>query len=401
MPNFAYNVLDTRGRRQRGFEHSVSAGALTASLEERGFFVVDVTEAAAGATGSGKRFEPGKRREVMEVTRAMAALLPTGMPLSQALLASANVASGSVRDAVSEIRSSVERGDTLSAALSRHPALFPPIYIGLVRAGERSGDLDSAFGRLSAQLEREEQLRGKVLSAAIYPLLLAVAGSIAIAVLLLFVLPRFVELLEGSGAQLPASTAALLWVSATMRQYWPVLLAIPVGVLIVGAWIGSTEEGKRFGSRLLLSLPLAGTLRRYSLAARFSRLLGVLLGGGAPLLDALDDTIESIVDPVSRDDVTRIRARVREGSSLRTAVSESAVFPLLLSQLIGVGEDSGQLREFLVKAAEIFEERTERTTQRLAALSEPAMIVVFGVIVAFVALSLLQAIYGINAGSFR
>ena len=128
---------------------------------------------------------------------------------------------------------------------------------------------------------------------------------------------------------------------------------------------------------------------------------GVLLGGGAPLLTALDDTVESIGDPIAREDVVRIRTSVREGASLRQAISDGALFPPLLAQLVAVGEESGRLREFLLKAADIFEDRTERSTQRLATLAEPAMIVVFGIIVAFVALSLLQAIYGINAGSFR
>jgi type II secretory pathway component PulF len=151
----------------------------------------------------------------------------------------------------------------------------------------------------------------------------------------------------------------------------------------------------------LLAIPLVNTLRRYALAARFARLVGVLLGGGAPLLTALDDTVESLGDPVARKDVGRIRTVVREGSSLRAAVAQSPIFPPLLAQLIGVGEEAGRLREFLLKAAEIFEERTERATQRLATLAEPAMIVMFGAVVATIALSLLQAIYGINAGSFR
>jgi type II secretory pathway component PulF len=150
----------------------------------------------------------------------------------------------------------------------------------------------------------------------------------------------------------------------------------------------------------MLALPLVSTLRKYALAARFSRLVGVLIGGGAPLLTALDDTVESLTDPIARDHAERIRTRVREGGSLRAAIAESPVFPPLLSQLIGVGEEAGRLREFLLKAADIFEERTERATQRLATIAEPAMIVLFGAVVAFIALSLLQAIYGINAQSF-
>jgi type II secretory pathway component PulF len=193
----------------------------------------------------------------------------------------------------------------------------------------------------------------------------------------------------------------LLAVSAGLHRAWPVLLLLPFLIAAFAAWVANTDDGRRTWSRILLALPGVATLRRYALAGRFARLVGVLLGGGAPLLAALDDTIESIGDPVARDDAVRIRTRVREGSSLRAAVSEGTLFPPLLAQLIGVGEDAGQLKIFLMKAADIFEERTERATQRLATLAEPAMIIVFGAIVAFVALSLLQAIYGINANSFK
>jgi type II secretory pathway component PulF len=400
MPTYAYQAVDGSGKRLRGNAQAVSSGALTRTLEERGLFVLDVAESAEGAAGR-RGFRFGRRREVLEVTRAMAALLPVGMPLAQALNAASGVAGGDVRAALQEIRGRVERGETLSAALASHGKLFPPLYVGLVRAGERSGDLDSAFRRLSDQLERDEQLRGKVLSASIYPMLLATAGSIAVTVLLFFVLPRFVTLLEGSGATLPKSTATLLAFSAVLHRAWPVLLLVPFVIAAFAAWVANSDEGRRVWSRVLLSIPGVSTLRRYALAGRFARLVGVLLGGGAPLLSALDDTIESIGDPIARDDAVRIRTRVREGTSLRGAVSESSLFPPMLSQLIGVGEDAGQLQVFLMKAADIFEERTERATQRLATLAEPAMIVVFGAIVAFVALSLLQAIYGINANSFK
>ncbi len=400
MPTYAYQAVDGSGKRLRGQAQAVSTGALTRTLEERGLLVLDVAESSdAEASRGGFRF--GRRREVLEVTRAMAALLPVGMPLAQALNAASGVASGDVRAALQEVRGRVERGETLSAALAHHRNLFPPIYVGLVRAGEKSGDIDSSFARLADQLERDEQLRGKVLSAAIYPILLAVAGTTAVTVLLFFVLPRFVTLLEGSGAQLPKSTSTLLAISSAMHRAWPLLFLIPLFIAAFGAWVTNTDEGRRVWSAVMLALPGVRTLRRYALAGRFARLAGVLLGGGAPLLTALDDTIDSLGDPTARDDAMRIRTRVREGSSLRAAVAESTLFPPMLAQLIGVGEDAGQLKVFLMKAADIFEERTERATQRLATLAEPAMIVIFGAIVAFVALSLLQAIYGINANSFK
>lgn len=400
MPTYAYQAVDGSGKRQRGQAQAVSSGALTRTLEQRGLFVIELAE--SGDAGDKTRgFRLGRRREVLEVTRAMAALLPVGMPLAQALNAASGVASGDVRAALQEVRARVERGDTLSAALAEHRRLFSPLYVGLVRAGEKSGDIDASFARLADQLERDENLRGKILSAAIYPMLLATAGSIAVTVLLFFVLPRFVTLLEGSGAKLPASTSALLAFSAALHRFWPVLLLIPLFIAAFAAWVANTDEGRRAWARVMLTLPGVSTLRRYALAGRFARLVGVLLGGGAPLLNALDDTIESIGDPIARDDAVRIRTSVREGSSLRAAVAEGTLFPPMLAQLIGVGEDAGQLKVFLSKAADIFEERTERATQRLATFLEPAMIVMFGAIVAFVALSLLQAIYGINANSFK
>lgn len=402
MPTFGYRAVDGGGKRTRGVANATSAVALTRTLEERGLLVLQVAEATAKeAAGGGGFFKFGARREVLEVTRALAALLPVGMPLARALDAASGVAVGEVKAAVQDIRERVERGDTMSTALASHPTLFSPLYIGLVRAGERSGDLDAAFARLATQLERDELLRGRITSAAIYPLILATVGTSAILVLMFFVLPRFATLLEGSGAKLPASTSIMLGVSHGLRRFWPVLLVFPAIGAVTATWVRTTVEGKRAWAQALLAIPAVRTLRRYALSARFARLVGVLLGGGAPLLTALDDTVESLADPIARDDAIRIRTRVREGSSLRAAVAEGTLFPPLLSQLIGVGEDAGELRIFLIKAAEIFEERTERATQRVATLAEPAMIVVFGVIVAFVALSLLQAIYGINADSFK
>ncbi|MDQ8165659.1 MAG: type II secretion system F family protein [Gemmatimonadota bacterium] len=399
MPTFAYDAVDGTGRRQRGLLSAESAGALSKSLEDRGLLVLNVDESAPGA--GTKWWRPGRKREVLEFTRAMSALLPVGMPLSKALDAATGVTSGDVAETIRDVRSRVERGVPLADALGEHRSFFDPLYAGIVRAGERSGDLDTAFTRLAEQLEREEELRARIISASIYPLLLAAAGTLAVTVLMLFVLPRFVVLLEGSGATLPATTRALLTVTAGMRKAWPVFALLPFVGAALFAWVRNTAEGRRAWATVLLRTPLVRTLRQYALSARFARLLGVLLAGGAPLLPAIDDTMESVGDPVAKDEIARIRALVREGSSMRAALSTSTLFSPLLAQLVGVGEEAGQLRTFLIKSADIFEERTERATQRLAALAEPAMIVVFGAIVAFVALSLLQAIYGINASSFR
>jgi len=261
MPNFAYQAVDSAGRAKNGEATAVSVGALTKSLEERGLLVLDVSETRAGGAKASKGFRFGRRREILEVTRALSSLLPVGMPLAQALQAASNVATGDVRAAVLEVKARVERGDTLSTALAEHPSLFPPLVVGLVRAGERSGDIDSAFARLAAQLERDEALRAKILSASIYPLLLATAGTLAVSVLLFFVLPKFVTLLQGSGAKLPSSTSTLLALSAFLHKIWPLLAMLPFVLAGIFAWMRNSEEGRRFASRAMLSIPAVNTLR--------------------------------------------------------------------------------------------------------------------------------------------
>lgn len=402
MPTFAYQAVDAAGKRSKGVSAASSSAALTRTLEESGLMVLEVAESKAEAGAKKKSFGFGShRREVLEFTRAMGSLLPVGMPLATALSAASGVCTGEVQAAVTDIKERVERGNTISSALTEHPRFFSPLYIGLVRAGERSGDLDQSFSRLAVQLEKDEAMSAKITSAMIYPIILAVAGTGAVLVLMLLVIPKFVDLLKGNGSQLPASTAAVMAISGFLRHFWYVLALIPVGIAFFVSWVKRTDEGKRFMAKVMLAVPAMRTLRQYSLAGRFARLMGVLLGGGAPLLTALDDTVDSTTDPIAKDDVIRVRARVREGISLRAAVAEGGLHPPLLAQLIGVGEDAGELKIFLLKAAEIFEERTERATQRVSTLAEPVMILIFGGIVAFVALSLLQAIYGINASAMK
>ena len=401
MAPFIYRAVTASGKRVSGREEALSAQSLAQALGSRGLIVLDVAAGKNTTAPAKTGFRVRRSQGVLEITRAMAALLPAGLPLSRSLTAAGKTTSGPLTDAIESIRSRVERGDSLSAALSDHPEFFSPVYVGVIRAGERSGDLPGAFARLASQLERDQEIRNKLLSAAIYPILLGVAGGIAVVVLLLFVLPRFAELLQGAGAQLPRSTAMLLGFSALARRFWPLFLGIPIALVAAVVWAIQTPEGSRAYARLLLRVPVLSAFRRDVLAARFSRLVGVLLYGGAPLLNALEDAATSLGDPLAEDETRRIRTRVREGASLNGALAEGELFPEMLGQLVGVGEEAGRLQEFLDKAADIFEQATQRTMQRLVAIAEPLMIVVFGGMVGLVALSLLQAIYGINAGSFR
>ncbi|HYK10837.1 MAG TPA: type II secretion system F family protein [Gemmatimonadales bacterium] len=399
MTAFTFQAVDQTGRRVRGVEEAPSPAAITRTLEQRGLVVVEVKEGAERSTLGGFRF--GRHQAVLEVTRAVAALLQAGLPLARALSAASHVASPDVKPVVESVRERVARGESLANALAQHSTVFSPLFIGLVRAGERSGDLAGAFARLAEQLDREERLRSRLLSLSLYPLILATAGTAALIILAFFVLPRFAELLQSTGSTLPRSTAMVLATATFLRSTWPAFLAIGLVTPIGLAWSLRIDDGRRTLGKLLLRLPVIGSLRQQALSARVARLLGVLLSGGAPLLGALDDSRACLGDPLAQDHLERIRDQVREGTPLNKAIASSGLFHSLLAQLVAVGEESGRLREFCLKAAEIFEERTERAAQRLVTLLEPAMIVTFGVVVAFVALSVLQAIYGVNAGVLR
>jgi type II secretory pathway component PulF len=176
---------------------------------------------------------------------------------------------------------------------------------------------------------------------------------------------------------------------------------VPAAAIVGSFWVNTSEQGARSWASVLIAIPGIGALRRDILAARFARMTSVLLGGGAPVLSALDDAAASLADPLAQVEVSRVRARIREGATMHRALEDSELFPPLLAQLVALGEETGRLGEFLRKAAELFEQRTERATARLVALAEPVMIMVLGIVVGSVALSILQAIYGVNADSFR
>ncbi len=398
MPGFEFRTITAAGRRERAAAVAADATTLRLDLEARGLTVLDIRESDPANGARGRRISHAALEDAM---RALAALLPAGLPLARSLDAAASTAPPALAERLLDVRARVERGEPLAAAFAAHGDVLSPAAIGVIRAGERAGDLDAAFARLADQLERQGALRARLISAAIYPALLTVAGGAAVLVLLLFVLPRFADMLGGTGARLPTSTALLLAASSSAQRNWWVFPIAGVSLLMLGAWLRVTSEGRRAWARALLALPVVRTFRRELLAAESARLLAVLLRGGASLLSALDDAAASMSDPLAREALVRVRERVRAGSPLHSALGAEPVFPPLLASLVATGEEAGRVQDFLERSAQLFEQRTERGAQRLVALAEPAMIIGFGVVVGFVALSLLQAIYGINPASLR
>ena len=354
-------------------------------------------EARKGGGGGGFGF--GRRGAVLEFTRAVASLLPAGMPLARALGAGTTAAPESVRPALESVRSKVERGDGLASSLAEHPRLFSSLYVGMVRAGERVGPWTIPLHGSPNTWRRESELRSKLVSMSIYPLLWAWWGSPRSWFWSSLFYPVSPIFSSPPGRPFPLLRRRW-WVSprwfGPSGGFWP----FNRHLLPLLTWLRTTEQGRKDGGPGSDPSPAYRGWRRQHLAATFARMVGELVSGGAPLLLALDDARDCMTDSVAQEETDRIRTLVREGSSLNGAIAQGGLFPPVLTQLVALGEDAGRLADFLLKAAELLEKKTERALERLVALVEPAMIVGFGGIVAVVALALLQAIYGVNAGSF-
>ncbi len=402
MPPFAYRAATAAGRTVRGVEEAESPAALERVLGQRGLYPLEVAPATARTAGEGRRSGFRSRRgDVVEAVRYLAILMESGFPLDRALTSVARVvARKDVAAAVTDVRDRVRGGTRLDDALAQHPRIFPRFAVGMVRAGERGGHLAQALDRLSVQLEREQALRARLTSSLIYPAVMVVVGAVALAVLFIYVLPRFVTLLEDTGSALPASTALLLSIGSVVQRWWWAMMLAPVALALVVSAVRGTPEGRVGVDRALLAMPIVGPLRRRIASARLARTLSTLLGSGLPILPALEIAAGSQSDAAVAEEILRAREEVRAGDRLGASLRRGGVFPFLFVQMVEVGEEGGRLPDMLERAAAAMEGELERGLERLMRLVEPAMIVLFGGLIGFVALSLLQAIYGIQPEGF-
>lgn len=399
MPEFAYRAATPDGRIIRGVQEAASGPLLERQLCASGLLLLDVSAAPAGRrTGRGFR---SRRADVVEAVRYLATLIEAGFPLDRALgTTSRIVARRDVARALHAARERVRSGVELATAFDEQAQVFPRLAVGMIRAGERGGHLPEALDRLAGQLEREEALRSQVLSALFYPAIVAIVGAAALLVLVLYVLPRFVAVLAEAGAALPRSTGMLLATSTWLGRWWPLVLAGGGAAALGVAAYRRSASGRLVVDALLLRVPVLGALRQRLVAARFGRSLSSLLGSGLPILPALEMAASGLSDTAASRQVRKAREDVRAGMRLAQALDQGAAFPFLFVQMVDLGEASGRLVEMLDRAAVSAERDLQQGLERLVRLVEPVMIVVFGALAGFVALSLLQAIYGFRAGGF-
>lgn len=396
MPTFAYRAATPHGRTLHGREDAASAAALERTLSDRGLYLIEAAPSGDAARRPRQLFR-GRRADVVRAMRYLSTLTGAQFPLDRALGTTARVAArDDVAEALLAVRAHVRGGARLADAMAEHPHIFPRLAVGMVRAGERGGHLAQALSRVADQLDREQALRARLTSAALYPAVMLIAGGAAVAVLLVYVLPRLVEMLQESNVPIPRSTAVLLGGAQFVREWWlPLGVGGVVLILLVAAYRRS-DEGRLTTDALLLHVPILGALRRQIAAARLGRSLATLLAGGLPALSALDISAEALNDAAARDEVLAAREEVRAGGRLAAALARGRAFPFVFLQMVEVGEEGGRLHEMLERGAEAMEQDLERALERLVRLAEPALILLFGGAVGFFAMAMLQAIYGVR-----
>ena len=396
--SYRYRAAGPSGQIVEGVLQAPSRQRVLAELQRQHLYPVAVDEVAAGVA-EGRRRRVGRRAALTLWTRSTATLLGAGVPLDRALgFGGAHLGHEGLETALRDVRRAVRNGGALAEALGRHGRYFDPLYVATVSAGESTGALDAVFERLADHLEETGELRSQVRSALIYPVLMAVVTLLGTAVLLGFVVPRFADIMADVGGELPLTVRILMAASAVVTGWWWLWLGLLAAAsLALRRGLEQPATLRRWHAARL-ELPWIGEFERKYLTARFARTLGLLLRSGLPMLQALRIARASAGNLVFQEGVDRAAAAVAEGGHLASALG--GTLPPLAAQMLAVGEESGQLEALCLRVADAYDADVRRTLRTLVALVEPAMILVFGTLVGFVALAMLQAIYGINFTAF-
>lgn len=346
---------------------------------------------------SGRSWGRPGRAQLVLTTRQLATLVKAGMPLLRALrTVSDQLDPGSLRDVFASISADVESGVKLSDAFARYPRWFPRYYVNMVRAGELGGLLDQILTRLAELLEKQARLRHRVRSALMYPAFVMVAAFAILVILMVFVVPTFVSMFTELGSALPLPTQILVTTSALMRQWWWAFLLVCAAVPTLARAALATPGGRRAIDAASLRAPVFGSLVERLLVARFARTLGTLLAAGVPILSALE-TVRATMTNVIMDEALRdVEQSLKAGESLARPMEISGVFPPLVTRMIALGEETGQLDEMLIRVADSYEEEVEVQLAGLTQLLEPLLIVAVGGMVGFIVVAMFMPLLSLT-----
>ncbi|MCU1690890.1 MAG: Type fimbrial assembly protein PilC [Jatrophihabitantaceae bacterium] len=395
MPKYSYTAMEPTGVPARGVHRAPSREAAELALYDRELRDIRVVEKTSvlKLEVSAPRV---KRDELMHLSRQLGAFIQAGIPLIDAVHTIGQEAeNSSVRRMMDEVEAGLRGGDTLSDCFDRHPRAFPEFYRGILRSAELTGQLDTVLDRLAAYLERDLEARRKIKAAMIYPSIIAAMSLGTVILLAAFVLPRFEVFFESLNAELPLPTRLLLSVTRFITEYWWAIIAVIAATALAIAVALRFEAGRFLRDRMLLAMPVLGDAVQYALVERFSRILSSMVSAGVNLPEALRVATDSLRNLVYTRALSKVAMQLLEGEGLAKPLADSRLFPATASQMIRVGEQTGTLDIQLEATARYYEGELDYRIKKLTAMFEPAIILVMGVVVGFVAIALVSAMYGI------
>jgi type IV pilus assembly protein PilC len=397
MKKYKYSARTNEGAVERGEIEAKNRTDVVKMLQEKGLIVVNVEEKIS-ALSSFEEINIGgvPIDEKVVFMRQLATMMSSGLPLTQALeILAAQAKNPLFKRVLKEVMSDVEGGSSLSAAFKKHPGVFDDIVLNLIKAGEDSGKLEEVFLRLADELEHQRDFQGKVKSAMIYPIIIVIVIVAVVALVMIFMIPAVADIYNDFGGELPTMTKILIAMSDFTRHYWWVVL-IGLGGLVAGfKYYIESPGGRRVFDRLKLKMPIFAELFTKIQLAQFTQTLHLLIESGLPILDALDLVADSLGNIHFELSVKTASKEVERGSSLALPLSRSEQFPLIVSQMIGVGEETGRLDEVLEKMAEYYTNEVDMMTDNLTSIMEPVMLIVMGGVIAFIAVAVYTPLFSL------
>lgn len=390
MPGFNYTAINRNGKRVRSSLDASSIETAKSSLRGAGYTILDIKEQTTLNRDIEIPFLGNPKAKDMAVfCRQFVSILRAGVSVASVLaMLVQQTGNKKLRAAIREMQADVEKGESLATSMRRHPKIFPAILVNMVSAGEASGNLEESFRQMELYFERSKRTKSKVTSAMIYPCVLIVVMIVVLIVMMTKIIPNFLKTFEDMDAELPKLTQGVMAVCEWFESWWWVPLLVLVALIVGGVLFHRTDKGKHFFGWLARKTPVVGNLTVKTACATFCRTMEVLIGSGLTLTDSMDLAASNMGNIYYLEAIRDARALVAEGTPLRESLVRTGIFPAMVSNLVGVGEETGDLQSMMGKVADYYDEEVEEATKKLLNLMEPAIIIFMAVFVVIIVLAI-------------
>lgn len=399
MKRYNYKAKDRSGKLVKGEVEATGESGAAKLVRSKNLLVLSIKQAYESPFSIIRKLKDRiTPSDVATFTRQFATMVGAGLPITESLLILRSQSKGSMGKIVSQVLADVEGGESMSKAFTKHPQVFSPTYIALVKSGEVGGVLDTVLIRLADSLEKQQEFKGKVKGALIYPMIIIIGMVIVAFIMMIFVIPRLTSLYDEFNAELPLPTRILIGMSDAVIKFWPITLLVVFGAIYSFQAYRKTKEGRLKTDELLFKLPIIGNLQREVILTELTSTLSLMAGAGVSILEGLNITSEVVGNSVIGNALKDVSKQVEKGFPVSFAFAKHPdAFPFILSQMVAVGEETGKMEEVLAKVSHVFEVESDQKVKTLTTAVEPIVMVILGLGVGFLVIAIILPIYNLTS----